>query len=118
MLTKRLAYEKWLGIKEEHQPATLYRLLAIDAFESDTEVIANADRQIGFVRQFQAGENANLAAKILNELSRARVILLNPQKKAAYDAKLREGSQRLKLLSQFLQFDSEQYANKQSYLPF
>jgi hypothetical protein len=93
MLTKRLAYEKWLGIKDEHQPPSLYRLLAIDAFESDPDVISNAaDSRLGFVRQFQVGENANLAAEILNEVTRAKIILLNPQKKAAYDAKLREGS--------------------------
>ena len=38
--TKRLAYEKWLGIKAEHQPPSLYRLLAIDAFEGDMDVIS------------------------------------------------------------------------------
>ena len=90
MLTKSLAYEKWLGIRKEQQPPSLYRLLAIDAFESDKEVIANAvDSRMGFVRQFQAGENSTFSAEILNELARARVILLNPQKKAAYDAQLR-----------------------------
>ncbi len=92
MLTKSLAYEKWLGIKKEHQPPSLYRLLAIDAFECDKEVIANAaDSRMGFVRQFQAGENSKLSAEILNELSHARIVLLNPQTKADYDAKLRAG---------------------------
>lgn len=90
MLTKSLAYEKWLGIRKEHQPPSLYRLLAIDTFESDTDIIANAaDSRMGFVRQFQVGENAKLSAEILNELARAQVTLLNPQKKAAYDAQLR-----------------------------
>jgi hypothetical protein len=90
MLTKQQAYEKWLGIKADDQPPNLYRLLGIDAFATDPEIISNAsDRQTGFVRQFQIGENAKLSVEILNELSRARVILLNAEKKAAYDAKLR-----------------------------
>ena len=93
MLSKRLAYEKWLGIKEDQQPPSLYRLLAVDAFESDKDIIANAaDSRIGFVRQFQIGENATVAAAILNELARAQIILLNPQKKAAYDAQLKNAS--------------------------
>ncbi len=93
MLSKRQAYEKWLGIKEEQQPPSLYRLLAVDAFESDKDIIANAaDSRIGFVRQFQIGENASIAAAILNELARAQIILLNPQKKAAYDAQLKNSS--------------------------
>jgi hypothetical protein len=93
MLTKSLAYEKWLGIKAEHQPPSLYRLLAIDPFEADTDVIANAaDSRIGFVRQFQNGENAKLSVDIANELARAQLVLLNPEKKAAYDAKLRASS--------------------------
>ena len=40
MLTKRLAYEKWLGIKEGEQPPTLYRLLALNIFETDNEIIS------------------------------------------------------------------------------
>ena len=92
MLTKSSAYEKWLGIREEHQPPSLYRLLAIDEFEPDSDVIANAaDSRMGYVRQFQIGENSKLSAEILNDLSRAKVILLNAKEKAAYDAKLRAG---------------------------
>jgi hypothetical protein len=90
MLTKGLAYQNWLGIREDEQPPTLYRLLALNVFESDKELIANAaDSRIGYVRQFQTSENASVAGQILNELARAQIILLNPQKKAAYDAQLR-----------------------------
>src|SRR6516165_8897768 len=93
MLTKRLAYEKWLGIKEGEQPPTLYRLLALNIFETDNEIISNAaDSRIGFIRQFQIGENATVAAQVLNELARAQIVLLNPQKKAAYDAQLRNAA--------------------------
>jgi len=91
MLDKRTAYEKWLGIKGHDQPPTLYRLLGVDALESDTDAISNAaDSRMAFLKQFQVGDNAPLAEQILNELSRARVTLLNAEKKAAYDARLRQ----------------------------
>jgi hypothetical protein len=91
MFSKQTAYEKWLGIKNHDQPPTLYRLLGLDAFESDADIISNtADSRMGFLRQFQVGDNAQLAEEILNELSHARVVLLNAEKKAAYDARLRQ----------------------------
>jgi hypothetical protein len=91
MLSKQIAYEKWLGIKSHDHPPTLYRLLAIDAFESDPDVISNAaDSRMTYLRQFQISENARLAELILSELSHARVVLLNAEKKAAYDAELRK----------------------------
>ena len=39
MLEKKAAYEKWLDIGAE-QPPSFYRLLGMDAFESDKEVIS------------------------------------------------------------------------------
>ena len=38
-------YLKWLGIPPKDQPAHHYRLLGIEAFESDPEVISNAADQ-------------------------------------------------------------------------
>ena len=59
-------------------------------FEPDPDVIANAaDRQIAHVRTFQAGPHAALAQRLLGELAAARVTLLDPQKRAVYDAQLR-----------------------------
>ena len=85
------AYHIWLGIKPEDQPPNCYRLLAIHLFEENADAIANAaDRQIAHIRSFQAGQHSALSQKILNEISAARICLLNPQKKAAYDAKLRQ----------------------------
>jgi hypothetical protein len=40
------------------------------------------------VRTFQAGPHGALSQKILNEIAAARVCLLNPEKKAAYDNEL------------------------------
>ena len=80
-------YHKWLGISPRDQPPHYYRLLAIDLFESDEDVIsAAADKQMAFIRSFQTGKDAQLSQKILNEISTARVCLLNAVKKAQYDA--------------------------------
>lgn len=80
----------WLGIGPEEQPANHYRLLGIRLFEPNPEVIESAaDRQMAHLRTFQQGKNAALSQRLLNEVSAARVCLLNPATKAAYDAKLR-----------------------------
>lgn len=82
-------YHKWLGILPKDQPPHHYRLLSLEAFESDLDVIEGAaDRQMGFIRQYQSGEHAALAAKLLNEIAMARLCLLKPKSKAEYDAKL------------------------------
>ncbi|HEY4259770.1 MAG TPA: hypothetical protein VGM98_06415 [Schlesneria sp.] len=83
-------YRKWLGITAKDLPPNHYRLLGLENFESDLDVIEGAaDRQMGFIRQYQSGEHSTDAAKILNELAIARLCLLKPATKAAYDAKLR-----------------------------
>jgi hypothetical protein len=84
-------YRKWLGIPPKHQPPNHYRLLAIELFEDDPDVIeAAADQRMAHVRTYQAGQNSALSQKILNELSAAKLCLLDPTRKAAYDAKLRQ----------------------------
>jgi formylglycine-generating enzyme required for sulfatase activity len=82
-------YYKWLSIVPEEQPPNHYRLLGTRSFEPDRDVIANAaDQRMAHVRSFQMGKYAALSQRILNEIAAARVCLLNPQKKAAYDARL------------------------------
>ena len=83
-------YRKWLGILPKDQPPNHYRLLGVEAFEDDLDVIEGAaDKQMAFVRQYQSGENAAAAARILNELAVARLCLLKASTKAAYDTNLR-----------------------------
>lgn len=83
-------YYKWLGIAPKDQPPHYYRLLAIDVFESDADVIAGAaDRQMAYVRQCAGGEHADASQQLLSELAQARLCLLNGEKKQRYDAKLR-----------------------------
>jgi len=83
-------YHRWLGIPAVEQPADHYRLLGIARFESDADVIEQgADRQMTHVRSHQAGRHAEDAAKLLNEISAARVCLLDPDTKRQYDDGLR-----------------------------
>lgn len=83
-------YHKWLGIAPKDQPPNHYRLLAIELFEADAEVIdAAANRQMAYLQQRATGEHVALSQKLLNEVAAARLCLLNPKKKAEYDAELR-----------------------------
>ena len=83
-------YHKWLGIPLSEQPADYYRLLGIALFESDPDVITGAsDQRMQFLRTMQTGKRGKLVDKLLNEIANAKVCLLNKEKKAAYDQKLR-----------------------------
>ena len=83
-------YHTWLGIAPSEQPPNHYRLLGIALFEESRDVISNAaDRQMAHIRTFQSGKHSAESQKLLNELSAARVTLLDPKKRADYDAKLR-----------------------------
>lgn len=83
-------YRKWFGIPVKDQPPNHYRLLGVELYENDLDVIEGAaERQMNFVRQYQSGEHAADAAKILNELAIARLCLMKPATKSSYDEKLR-----------------------------
>src|SRR2546423_314970 len=83
-------YYQWLGIPPKDQPATHYRLLGVELFESNGDVIENAaDRQIAHVRLFQNGPHGEVSQKLLNEITAAKLCLLNKEKKTEYDGKLR-----------------------------
>ncbi len=82
-------YHVWLGIPPKDQPPHYYRLLAIEPFENDSTVVEYAaDQRMVHLRTMQNGEFVDLAQRLLNEIAAARVTLLNPEKKAAYDARL------------------------------
>jgi hypothetical protein len=83
------AYHKWLGIPPKDQPPHHYRLLGLELFESDPDVIdAAANRQMTYVRGCATGPHAAISQKLLGEIAAARLCLLNGDKKAAYDATL------------------------------
>lgn len=83
-------YYEWLGIKPADQPANHYQLLGVEIFESDPVALRRAaDERMTYVRTFATGRHAKLTQKILNELSAAKVCLLDDKKRAAYDATLK-----------------------------
>jgi hypothetical protein len=83
-------YECWLGIPADRRPPTHYDLLGLAPFESDAETIEQASlRRMSKVRQHQIGPRGELSQEILAELARARLILLDPDRRADYDATLR-----------------------------
>ncbi len=82
-------YWKWLGIPPEQQPPDHYVLLGIAPFEADRDVIENAAvRQMSHVRTFQGGQHAAISQQLLNELSAARLCLLDEEQKQVYDEQL------------------------------
>ena len=82
------AYHKWLGIPPAEQPPNHYRLLGITVFEDDPTVIENAaDQRVRHLRSFQISQNSALAERLLNEVTSAKLCLLNPEQKARYDAR-------------------------------
>ena len=83
-------YHKWLGIPQEEQPPHHYRLLGVQPFESDPEVINYAaDQRMGLLKTFATSDHSSLAEDLLNEVAAARVCLLNLAKKKPYDDTLR-----------------------------
>jgi hypothetical protein len=82
-------YREWLGIDSHEQPADHYRLLGLARFESDVaKIAAVADERMASVRRFQVGPRGRYTQRLLNELSTAKVCLLSPAAKAAYDMDL------------------------------
>lgn len=83
-------YRKWLGIKPEEQPPNHYRLLGISPFEDDPDVIdAAVEQRVTFLQTCASGPNLKHSQKILNEVAEARNVLLDADKKEAYDAELK-----------------------------
>ena len=83
-------YHVWLSIRPEEQPPNHYRLLGLQLFETNADVIDSAaDRQMAHLRTFQSGKHGDLTQRLLNEVAAARICLLDPKKRAAYDQQLR-----------------------------
>src|SRR5205085_574687 len=83
-------YYTWLGIPPAQQPPNLYRLLGLQPFEPNWDVIENAaDRQMLHLRSFQLGAHAMESQRLLNEIAAARITLLDASRKEVYDDQLR-----------------------------
>ena len=84
-------YHKWFGIKPEHQPPNYYRLLGVELFEDDPDVIDTASNQrVMFLRSCALGEHVQRSERIMKQVSKARGVLLNDEQRARYDAMLRK----------------------------
>src|SRR5262245_15054831 len=76
-------YHKWLGIQPKDQPPNHYRLLGIEVFESDPDVIdAAANKQMAYLQGCSTGPQVALCQKLLNEVAAARLCLLDQRRKA------------------------------------
>ena len=79
-------YYQWLAIPPAQQPPDRYRLLGLQRFESNPDVImTSADRQMALLRNCAGGEHLQLCQRLLNEVAAAKIALLNPQVKEEYD---------------------------------
>ncbi|MEE2705681.1 MAG: hypothetical protein VX988_01435 [Planctomycetota bacterium] len=84
-------YHKLLGIAPREQPPNHYRLLGLDTFEDDPEVIeASANRQMAYLQGLASGPVVEHVQQLLNEISQVRLCLLDQKQKTAYDAELRD----------------------------
>ena len=91
-------YYQWLGIPPEKQPPDCYQLLGIRRFERNPTVISHAaERQLLMLKTMQNGPHAALTQKLMNEVTAARIRLLDPEKKAQYDAEIRKQTRASKL---------------------
>jgi curved DNA-binding protein CbpA len=82
-------FHLWLGIPPREQPPYQHRLLALEPFETDAEVIAAAaDQRMAYVQKTVTGSHSRHSQEILNLLSAARISLLDPQKRDDYEGAL------------------------------
>ncbi len=82
-------YAQWLGLNLREQPLDHYLLLGLARFEADPAVIErHADERMRLVRSFQTGPRGRFTQKLMNELAAAKLCLLSPTAKQAYDQQL------------------------------
>jgi len=82
-------YAKWLGLNLREQPLDHYLLLGLRRYETDLAVIErHADERMRLVRSFQTGPRGRYTQKLMNELAAAKLCLLSPPSKRAYDEQL------------------------------
>src|SRR5262245_58115015 len=83
-------YEMWLGIPKGEQPANHYRLLGLELNALPDEIERNWEERMAVVKRRAVGKRAALSQQILNELTRAKVTLIDPRERSQYDDELRQ----------------------------
>jgi len=82
-------YQQWLEISDSTRPLDHYALLGLNRLENDPVVIARAaDALMAKLRKIRPGSRLADWGRLLDQLSGAKVCLLEPSSKAAYDASL------------------------------
>lgn len=85
-----LSLAEVLGIAPENDKPNAYELFGLAAGESDPERIQQAiDGTVRQLKSKQAETDATVWKQAASAVSKARKLLIDPQSKAAYDAKLR-----------------------------
>ncbi len=83
-------YREWLDIGSGGPPVDHYQLLGLDQFESSSAKIENAvASRADLLQALSMGQHVHDAQRILSEVARARICLLDSDRKAEYDAELR-----------------------------
>ena len=83
-------YRDWLGLASARRPPTHYELLGVEQYEDDPDRLHQAAlAQIAKLRKYQTGKHSDLTQELMNEISQARICLLDVDKKADYDLQLR-----------------------------
>jgi hypothetical protein len=82
-------YLEWLGLTTNGHAPNHYQLLGLTEFEGNPAAItAAADERMAEIRKRQAGPRGQYTHKLLNEITVAKLCLLNERTKAKYDAQL------------------------------
>ncbi|QDU60983.1 translocation protein TolB [Planctomycetes bacterium Pan216] len=89
------AYHEWLGIDESIAQPNHYQLLGLENFEANPDTIHRAAlTRIAKLRPYQAGQHSELSQELMNQISMARVCLLDAEAKGEYDLQLNLGSRK------------------------
>ena len=85
-------YVTWLGIQNIERPLDHYALLGLPRFESSKKLIdQHSVQRIELLQDIATGsEQVELSQKILNEISAARICLMDSRKRAKYDLQLKK----------------------------
>lgn len=86
-------YHQWLDLPPKSVRPNFYELLSLPVGESDAEKIAQAaDRALAKVRGVRPGDQAKAWAGLIDELNNAKRLLLDPVRRAEYDAALKRSA--------------------------
>jgi hypothetical protein len=89
-------YTQWLGIAPGPRPPDYYTLLGLERFCQDVEAIESATRarltRLDEFAMHPDRDTRDAVQDMMNEVARARVCLVNPAKRMAYDQQLRGGA--------------------------